>query len=251
MIADARRLADTLVSDLAQIFGSRLHTVVMFGAHVQDPTHDTSTREDETVHTLALVTDLSIADLDACATRHRVWIRRGLATPLLLPKDDFARALDAFPIEFGAILARHVVITGEDPFTGLHVNLADLRRACEVQARSHVLHLREGYIEAGGDPSAIGRLVVDSVPALNALLVNLVRLGDGRAADHSAARQDRGSASLARRAADLTGAPESVIADVLALESTTIPTTDGARLFGPYLAAAERLVVAIDRWRPV
>ena len=56
-------------------------------------------------------------------------------------------SLDAFPLEFGAILADHAVVSGASPFDGLTVDAADLRRACEVQARSHLLHLREGYIE--------------------------------------------------------------------------------------------------------
>jgi hypothetical protein len=239
MTADARCLADTLVSDLRQIFGSRLHSVVMFDAHVQGKTRDGSRPEGGPVHTMALVSELTIADLDVCASRHRAWSGRGLATPLLLPKDDFARALDAFPIEFGAIVARHVVLTGDDPFSGLQISAADLRRACEIQARSHVLHLREGYVEAGGDPSAIGRLVVDSVPALNALLVNVARLGNDAITD---------SEGLAQRAAQLMGASQAVIADVLALGSARIPMTDAVRLFAPYLAAAERLVVAIDQW---
>src|SRR5690242_21130273 len=38
------------------------------------------------------------------------------------------------------------------PYTTLfrsEVDPADLRRACEVEARGHLLHLREGYIAAG------------------------------------------------------------------------------------------------------
>ena len=67
------------------------------------------------------------------------------ATPLLLAAHEFGRSLDAFPFEFGAILADHVVVSGSDPFDGPPRRPADLRRACEVQARSHLLHLREGF----------------------------------------------------------------------------------------------------------
>ena len=41
---------------------------------------------------------------------------------------------------------------GADPFAGLRSSHRDLRRACEVQARSHVLHLREGYLADGRRP---------------------------------------------------------------------------------------------------
>jgi hypothetical protein len=53
---------------------------------------------------------------------------------------------------------------------------ADLRRACEVQARSHVLHLREGYIEAAGDSQAIAKLVAAAVEPFRALVTNVARL---------------------------------------------------------------------------
>ena len=88
------------------------------------------------------------------------WHDAGLATPLLLAAHEFGRSLDAFPLEFGAILADHVVVAGSDPFDGLRVDAADLRRACEVQARSHLLHLREGYLETRGRGDALADLIV-------------------------------------------------------------------------------------------
>ena len=68
----------------------------------------------------------------------------------MLAADEFARSLDAFPFEFSAILADHAVVSGKNPFEGLRVEPADLRRACEVQARGHLLHLRQGYMETRG-----------------------------------------------------------------------------------------------------
>ncbi len=52
----------------------------------------------------------------------------------------------------------------------------DLRRACEVQARGHVVHLREGYIEAAGDRKAVEKLVSAAVPPFRALVTNAARL---------------------------------------------------------------------------
>ena len=46
------------------------------------------------------------------------------------------------------------------------VDPADLRRACEVQARSHLLHLREGYLETRGRADALADLIVQSAPAV-------------------------------------------------------------------------------------
>jgi hypothetical protein len=234
MREDVSRRAHRLAGDLRTVFAERLLALVLYGSHAS---RDAQGAGEEPVETMALVERLDLADLEACARLHGPWRRSGLATPLVLTVGDFERSLDAFPLELGAIMTRHEVIVGSDPFAGLSVRADDLRRACEVQARSHVLHLREGFIEAGGDPAAIGRLVARSAGALRALLANIAAL-DGQPAD--------GIGALAHGAALLTGAPAGVLAEVLAL-ATGAPAADAARLFPPYLAAMERLVRAIDR----
>ena len=89
---------------------------------------------------IALPNDASVAlhtalGFSAVGTYHRggyklgAWHDAGLATPLLIAADEFARSLDAFPFEFGAILWDHVVVAGSNPFDGLSVKPADLRRA--------------------------------------------------------------------------------------------------------------------------
>lgn len=239
MHEQARRLAEELAEELRYVFGPGFTALVVFGAHAPDEHGHVSADDEDPVRTLALVERLDFAHLEACAARQRRWARLGLATPLLVAEEDFARSLDAFPLEFGAIINRHAVIVGRDPFSELLVRPEDLRRACEVQARSHVLHLREGYIETAGDPSAIARLVGDSAPALAALLANLALL-DGRTASGD-------GAALARHAAELAGRPASVFAAVLTGSSSSVPTTDGARLFPEYLSAMEALAAAVDR----
>jgi hypothetical protein len=237
MREDVRHTLERFASDLRRLFADRLGALVVFGPHAPDDL-GRATAGTEPVSTLALVERLEFADLEACARRHREWSRRGLATPLVLDTQEFARSLDAFPLEFGAIIARHAVLVGRDPFAGLRVRPDDLRRACEVQARSHVLHLREGYLEAGGDPAAIADLVTRSAPALRALLVNLSLL-DERTTDEAAA--------LAEHAARIAGASGAVFAGVLALPAAAVPAVDAARLFPSYLSAMDQLARAIDR----
>ena len=97
---------------------------------------------------------------------------------------EFARSLDVFPFEFGAIIDTHTVVYGPDPFDGLQVSDADLRRACEVDLKGHLLHLREAYIERHGELEGIADLVESSAPALRTLVANVVRL-DSRRAPHA------------------------------------------------------------------
>ena len=150
-IPDAVR---ALERDLRGIFGSRLQALAVYGqreaAHARGD-HGGHARGSHghdhhgpPTRTLAVVDSMTRDDLRAAAARVDSWHDAGLATPLLLEAREFEQSLDAFPLEFGAILADHVVVSGANPFASLSVDAADLRRAVEVQARSHLLLLREG-----------------------------------------------------------------------------------------------------------
>src|SRR4029450_5859522 len=108
------------------------------------------------------VRTLTLEDLTACAARTAYWHRAGCATPLVLTRHEFARSLDAFPIEYGEILATSALVAGTPPFEGLAIARDDMRRACEVQAKSHLVHLREDYLESGARPAAVAGLEGES-----------------------------------------------------------------------------------------
>jgi hypothetical protein len=198
-----------LERDLRSIFGGRLQSLSRYGRNT---------------HTLVIVDTLTQHDLRACAARVGAWHDAELATPLFLAAHEFESALDAFPLEFGAILADHTVIAGHAPFDRLAVDPADLRRAIEVQARSHLLHLREGFVETRGKSDGLSLLIVDSAPAFAALLDSVSRL------DRSF---DPGP--IGREIAALGGAHD-------------LSSAHAERLFPGYLAIVERLVTHIDTW---
>ena len=159
----------------------------------------------------------------------------------MVAEHEFERSLDAFPFEFGDILSDHVVVSGGNPFDGLAVDSADLRRACEVQARGHLLHLREGYLETRGRADALAVLIVRSAPAFAALISSLARL-EGQAHDDLGA-----TARFAERVLGLTGTAATDIAALVGVQE--ISSADAERLFAPYLAAVERLVAFVDARR--
>jgi hypothetical protein len=175
-----------------------------------------------------------------CARHAERWRRAKVAIPLILPEDEFRQSLDAFPLEYGEIRRSHQLVFGPDPFEGVDIAIADVRRACETQIKSHLIHLREGFIQAAGDPAAIADLVSGSAPAFSALLRHVARLANATAADRAEATL------LGGRAAAL---PERVVADVLALEHARNVPVDAGRLFPEYLAAVEQLSRAVDTWR--
>ena len=190
---------EQLAAQLTGIFGPRLKMVAAFGAGPQ---------------TCAVVDTLTVDDLDRCAALSAAWKRAGMDVPLLIVHHELARALDAFPLEFSEIIATRRLIAGNDLFQQLAVTAEDVRRACEVQARGHLVHLREGYIEASGNEDAVARLVSASAVPFRALLANVARL-DGSTIDELMKKLD---VSYQTR-----GFPEAV-------------------------RAAERLVEYVDRW---
>jgi hypothetical protein len=242
-------MSDTVAAlerDLRAIFGDRLQSIVVYGMRALDTqrgAHRTSAVDHHgpLTHTLAVMDRLSADDLRACAAHVPRWQDAGLDTPLLVAAHEFGRSLDVFPFEFGAILADHVLVCGRDPFDRLRVEPADLRRACEVEARGHLLHLREGYLETHGRGDALAVLIVQSAAALAALLTSVAHLD---------AVQIHDAAAAARHAERRLGLTSNIAGAIVALAGVSeISSAEAERLFAPYLDLVERLVRYIDTWR--
>jgi hypothetical protein len=152
---------ESLAAELKEIFGDRLRMVAAFG---------------DTAGSCAVVQNLAIEDLDRCAAHAAKWAKTGLDTPLFFIEGELRRALDAFPLELSEIITTRRVVAGPDLFADIVVSKQDLRRACEVQARGHMVHLRESYIEAAGDRTVVARLVAAAIPPFRALVTNVARL---------------------------------------------------------------------------
>jgi hypothetical protein len=232
-----------LVRAVQEIFGARLQSLVAYALHATGgghTAHHGPHDEFPRTQTLAIVETLTREDLTRCAVHVADWHTSGLATPLFLAAHEFERSLDAFPLEFGTILADHVVVFGKNPFDRLTVNTADVRRACEVQARSHLLHLREGFLEARGRADALSLLVVRSAAPFSALLTSLARL-EGVA--------PRDAAAAGRHAERTLQLPPGSVTDIVKLvEVDEISSAEATRLFPPYFDAVERLVKYVDGW---
>jgi hypothetical protein len=208
--------------------------VVAYGAHIEG-------HEATPLTCLALVTSHEVSDFEACARHAARWRRNRIGTPLVLSETEFQTSLDAFPLEYGEIIRAHQRVYGSDPFDGVVITQADLRRACETQIKSHLVHLREGFLESGGDPSAVADVVAASAPAFTALLRHVAWLSGSTAHDRvDATREGARSAGIA----------EGLVADMIALEQKPgVRASDPARLFPAYVQAVEQLARTVDRWR--
>ena len=232
--AAARRAFDRLAGDCRRVLDSRFVALI-----ASSPTSS-----------VVFGDQIGAPDIEAFGTLTETWHRDGLATPLLLTPAEFRRSLDAFPFEYQAIIDRHVLIAGTAPFQDLVVDPQNLRRACEAQAKSHLIHLRQGWIEALGHDDQLARLIAESATPLHAVLANLARLGrrslgEGGLQGASGRGQDQDGAHAGAGAAGLDVA---LITEVLALEQEPDKARHLVRRLPDYLKASEQLWAFVDGW---
>ena len=220
----ARQAFTRQAADLSRVLGDRLIAFVAYGP----------------ASSAAFTKTITADDLDALGSLAGGWRHDGLAAPLLVTPGEFRRSLDAFPLEYQAMMDHHVVITGESPFGGIAVNPDDLRRACEEHARSHLIHLRQGWIEAGGHEAHTAELLAHSAAPLRALLESVAKLtgAKGETAD-----------DLTRFANQTIGMPAELVGAVLSLEHRPADAHRLVHRLAEYLTATERLWAFVDEWR--
>jgi hypothetical protein len=220
LAARTRHAFERMAVDLQRVFGDRFVALVASGAH----------------SAVGFATTIAPGDLEALGPLVETWHRDDLETPLVLTPHEFRRSLDAFPVEYQALLDRHDVIAGEPPFAQLVIDRANLRRACEVQAKSHLIHLRQGWVENVGHDERLPALIVRSAPALRALLSDVARLMvDAEDADPLAG-------------AGVAGLDLDLVRGILTLEDDPAHARQLTRRLPDYLAQSERLWTFVDTW---
>jgi hypothetical protein len=217
----ARHAFDQMAKDFSRVLGPRLEALVAYA-------HDRGA---------AFATSLVGADLDALSMLTEAWHTSGLATPLVMTSDEFRRSVDAFPLEYQAIIDHHIVITGTPPFAGVVVPANELRRACETQAKGHLVHLRQSWLDAAGHTSDLAERVAGSAMPLRVLLRQVASL--------------RGEAAMdaAQFATAAFPAHADILRAVLALERDPIGAKALVPRLGEYLAATEAVWAFVDGWR--
>ena len=233
-----QRAVENLAQDLDGVFGARLDSLVVYPG----------LQADGSLHSCALVQGLTFRDLTACLPFTESWHQRGVAVPLLLSSEELRRTVDVFPLEYATMLADYAVVRGSDPLAGVTIPAEDVRRAVEGLAKSHVIHLREGFLESHGETTRIARLITASAAPLRALLTHLARLPDAKHGTLDTATPS--DESLAAMAELRMGVPAALIRTVLASSSDGHSTiTDPSHMLGSYIDAARRIWEYVDRWR--
>jgi predicted nucleotidyltransferase len=225
-----------LVDRLKQAQSEHLRSVVLYGSAASGEHNE----HFSDLNVLCVLTRVTPAELAASAPIFEWWRKLGNPSPLLLSEEELRASTDCFPIEFEDMKERRRVLFGPDVIQDLAIDRTFYRAQVEMELRSKLLRLRQKAADVLGNPAALLRLMIDSVPnflvlARHALLVSGMPSGWRKR-------------EIVRHLPDIgaDGTPFDTLLD-LRDQSKLARDVDPAGLFASYLKQIEALVHHVDR----
>ena len=169
---DTQKLLQTYVKDVKGVFGEQLEGMLLYGSAVRGEFLPGRSN----LNILLLVSSYDSAILKKYSALHRHWSKEQIVVPLFLTEEELHTSAAVFPLEFLEIQEQHRVLGGHDPFIGFHVKTDRLRDAVVQGVTSHLLRLRQRYVEGGGSDDATTILLPLSITSIVPLLRGVQRL---------------------------------------------------------------------------
>jgi len=169
--AKTERTLQGFTGEIRGLYGEDLLAVILYGSAV-GPDYIPEVSD---LNLLVILQEVGPAQLEQALKYVKGW-RKAKITPLFLDPRYIESSLDVFPIEFLEMKERHRLLWGEDPLEELEVPQENLRLQCEQELKGKWLKLRQVYLETGGDPKRLKRLMVASLRSFGVVLSALLRL---------------------------------------------------------------------------
>ncbi|MGH7576009.1 MAG: hypothetical protein ACREM1_12905 [Longimicrobiales bacterium] len=157
---EPRKAAQDLARDLAGEFGDELRSVLLYGSITRDEYVDGVSN----VNVLVLLNDISTRTFTRAGPLAHQWEKVGLM-PMLLEREEWARASDVFAVEVLDMIGAHEVLHGDDPLDGLTVSKDALRLQAERELRVKLIGLHGAMLHASDSASTIGEILVAALPS--------------------------------------------------------------------------------------
>jgi hypothetical protein len=234
---EIQKLLKTYVKAVSAVFGEQLEGLLLYGSAVRGEFLIGRSN----LNILLLVSSYDSAVLKHYSALHRQWSKEQIVVPLFLTEEELRMSAAVFPLEFLEIQEQHRVLSGRDPFIGFHVKTERLREAVVQGLTSHLLRLRQRYVEGGGGDDATTILLPLSITSTLPLLRGVQRILGRPTLSHS----DAVIADVGEQLnLDLQG-----LQDALLLKHGQISPGphEIPRLFDRYLQAATRLTRAVGQ----
>jgi predicted nucleotidyltransferase len=227
---------DNFGDAIAHALGPRLVAVLLYGSAARG-THVPG-RSD--FNTLLICDTVDERVFDALSPVVRTWTRAGHPAPLVLTEREWRSSGDVFPIEYEDLRAAHRVLAGRDPWAGIVIDRADLRRQLEYELVGKLVRLRQAYAALWDDPKRLGGVIVGSAGGFFTMLRSVLRL---------ASRQvPAGTEELVTAAADLVGFAAADLEALVqhAAGGPALRLRRGDPLAAAYLAAVARTAAYVN-----
>lgn len=229
--------AERLARDLAKTYGDVLASVVLYGSAARGEYVEGLSD----LNVLVLLRDTAPATLRRATGLAREWVGEGNPPPLVMGVAEWRRSADVFPVELSDIREAHRTLHGEDPFAGVEIDPADLRRQCEHELKGKQIQLREAYLFSAGAPEELGATLRKSLSTFLVLFRAVLRL----AGDEGAREPEE----VIRRTARRAGFDPEPLLEILRARRDAgewRPEPDSLVVTG-YLEAVGRVVDYVDR----
>ncbi len=164
---------DAFARGVADSLGTRLVSFLLYGSAAR-----TGVAQPADVNTLIICDAADEALFDALEPVVTRWVAGGEPAPLVVSAREWRESADAFAIEYADMRDAYRVLSGADPWDGVTIERADVRRQLEHELRGKVLRLRQGYLAARGDGEALANLVRATAGGWLTMLRTLLRLAE-------------------------------------------------------------------------
>ena len=226
-----RLTIDTFGDAVARALGPRLVSLLLYGSAARG--NHVPSRSD--VNTLLICDTADDALFAALAPVIRQWRRAGHAAPMIFTEREWRTSGDVFSIEYEDIRQHHRMLAGRDPWAGIRIDRADVRRQVERELMEKLVRLRQAYAALCDEPKRLSQVVAGSAGGFFTILRAVLRLA-GRTAPGP-------SDAVVREAAALVGFPAAGLEPLVRQASGGEPLRldgGGERLVPAYLAALAR-----------
>jgi len=169
---ETQQLLRSYVKDVAQVFGNKLESVLLYGSAVRGEFLPGRSN----LNLLLFVSSYDVAVLKKYNGLHKRWSKEQLVVPLFLTAADLQSAAFVFPLEYQDIYEWHRVLWGQDPFVGFKVDPRHLTSEVLQALRGNLLRVRQRLVEGGSTEEAMTILLPLSITALLPVLRGTQRL---------------------------------------------------------------------------
>jgi len=229
--------SDEFVRRIRDAAKDNLVSVILFGSAAAGEFHP----EFSNLNLFCVLRDSSFAALQSLALVASWWDKQKQPPPQFMTRDEIARSVDVFAIEFMDIKQHHKVLFGDDLFQNLSIPTTLHRLQVEYELREKLALLRQHALLALGNNSRMWELLTRSVSSFATLFRHALTV-----MGQEVPPKRRETVKLL---ADKIGFDPSGFLHVLDVREKRIKpgSLNANDVFSGYLAAIEQVTAAVDR----